>query len=655
MIAEHLLLISTAFILLSGGSVFFIKRPLLAQRWVSTLFLLGGTLGIFAAVSVLLYGSTEGISFTWSLLGENIKLQIDEISALFLIPTFFIAVVCTIYGSEYWPLHEKLRSRITSPLFSLLTIGIVFVLFSKNGVFFVVAWEIMGLSAFFLIITEHEKKETQKAAWIYFVSAHISTVVLILFFGLAGATINSFTLEQGALSVLAPARINFLFALALIGFGIKAGIFPFHFWLPGAHAAAPSHVSAMLSGVMIKVGIYGIVRTSWLIGTPSLTLGILLLSLGVLSALFGVVYSLRQREIKRFLAYCSIENIGIICIGLGFALIGKALSQSSWVIFGLAGALFHVWGHALSKAVLFLATGSVISQAETGEIDKLGGISKTMPKTSLCFLLGALALSGVLPFSGFVSELFIYLGLFQAFLIAQDFTSSLITLTIFGLALISALAVASFVRVFGLAFLGEPRSRSFFTKKECGRYQLAAMCFLVAPCLFIGILPMTLFSLFDPAISTLIRPLPSSFVSLHEVISLRPLTVLALSIFLLAFAITRFLRKDITTNTVSTWDCGFLRPSSSLQYTATSFSQIIAYAFQWMVPQKKPSLQITGYFPKPTILHEDVPDTILHGVVEPLSTRFASLFTHFRILQRGRLQWYIFYIFITAIILFVLL
>ena len=286
-----------------------------------------------------------------------------------------------------------------------------------------------------------------------------------------------------------PWSATAIFVLALVGFGLKAGIMPLHVWLPGAHANAPSHVSAIMSGVMIKMGIYGLVRVLVLLPTPPLAWGYVLLGLGVVSGVLGVAFAVGQHDLKRLLAYHSIENIGIIVIGLGLALIGRTLDRADWIVLGLGGALLHVWNHALFKSLLFLSAGSVIHATGTREIDRLGGLAKAMPRTSLAFLVGAVAICGLPPLNGFVSELLIYLGLFGTLGIGEGGACPMAAFAAPALALIGGLAVACFVKVFGVVFLGTARSEDARHAHESAWSMLGPMGVLMGCCLFIGLFP----------------------------------------------------------------------------------------------------------------------------------------------------------------------
>src|SRR5262249_9358993 len=335
------------------------------------------------------------------------------LSAIFLVPVFLISLLGNVYGLDYWKqtAHPE-NGRKLRLFYGLLTAGMALLVIARNSILFLFGWEIMALSAFFLVTTEDNDTEVRAAGWVYLVATHVATLCLFALFALLRMAGGSFALTPLAEGSVTPALATAIFVLALVGFGLKAGIMPLHIWLPGAHAAAPSHVSAIMSGVLIKMGIYGLVRVTSLLPTPPLEWGTTVLVLGAVSGVLGVAFAIGQHDLKRLLAYHSIENIGIIAMGLGLAMIGRTLSRPDWVLLGLAGVLLHVWNPALFKALLFLSAGSVIHATHSREIDRLGGLAKTMPWTALSFLVGAMAICGLPPLNGFVSEFLIYLGMF---------------------------------------------------------------------------------------------------------------------------------------------------------------------------------------------------------------------------------------------------
>ena len=308
-------------------------------------------------------------------------------------------------------------------------------------------WETMAIAAFFLVSTEDNRPDSRNAAWIYLIATHISTLTLFALFSLWKQLSGSYLLSRLE-TTSDTVFISILFILAMLGFGLKAGIMPLHFWLPSAHATAPSHVSAILSGVVLKIGIYGLVRWLSLFPEPPIAWGSIILAVGCISGLLGVIFAIAQHNLKRLLAYHSVENIGIIFIGLGVAVIGKSLNEPLLLVSGMAGCLLHIWNHSLFKSLLFFCAGAVVHSTHTLQMDKLGGLSKNMPWTAAMFLIGAVAICGLPPLNGFISEMFVYLGLFRIVTkIPNGFEAAV---GIAALSMIGALAAACFCKVYGI-------------------------------------------------------------------------------------------------------------------------------------------------------------------------------------------------------------
>ncbi|MBI4749755.1 MAG: hydrogenase [Acidobacteria bacterium] len=652
-------LILTAIILWSVSGVpgcFFQRTSPAGQRLSVGLSLLGSMVGLVgAAIAFQPHGATCN-SLSWNLPIGSVSVSVDALSAAFLIPIFLISSIGAVYGLAYWKQSEHpTNGRKLRLFYGLMTASMALLVIAHDGIFFLMAWEGMALSAFFLVTTEDEKPEVQTAGWIYFVATHLSTLLLIGFFALLGSVRGSFALDPILPGSISPTVANVLFGLALAGFGIKAGLFPLHIWLPSAHANAPSHVSAFLSGVLIKMGVYGIIRVAWLFPQPPLWWGSLVLILGVISGILGVAFALGQHDLKRLLAYHSIENIGIIFIGFGLALVGRAMNQPDWTTLGLAGAILHVWNHGLFKALLFLAAGSVIHATHTREIDHLGGLANQMPKTALCFLVGAVAICGLPPLNGFVSELLIYLGLFKVLISPNSATWGVATVAIPALALIGALAVACFVKVYGVVFLGESRSPECQSAHESSPLILNPMSVLVGLCFLIGMIPFLVAPLLQTVIQSWSAPATSTTLS-----QLAPLEWLSgAGIFLAAgfllggWFLVRRIPRSIGTP-IGTWDCGYTAPSSTMQYTASSFAQILVLLLSWALFPKVPRLEITDAFPRPVTFHSRVPDTVLDRGLLPAFQQLAQAAVRLQALQDGHTQTYIFYIFIVLLILLIL-
>jgi hydrogenase-4 component B len=600
--------------------------------------------GAMAALAAALWMLASGVTWDWQpdfvIGGEALHLRLDGLSAFFLVLLAVLGGAGTLYSSEYW--DDKNHPASAPPgraWWNGLLLNMGFVLLCANGLHFLIAWEIFTVCAYFLISLERSRPAARAAGWLYLAASHVAMIFLFAFFTLLAARTGSW--ELGPMREhpeLAP-----LFWLALVGFGIKAGIFPLHIWLPSAHANAPSHVSAILSGMALKMAIYGLVRfTGWL-PVPDAA-GWVVATLGVISAVLGVAFALGQHDLKRLLAYHSVENIGIILIGLGFAMIAVSHGNAVWGGLALAGALLHVWNHGLFKALLFLGSGSVLHATGTREMSRLGGLWRGMPWTASLFALGATAIAGLPPLNGFVSEWLVYLGLFDA-VSAHGPASFAAVAAALALGLTGALALACFVKVCGVVFLGLPRSPIAEHVHECGWRMRLPMLALGMVCVAIGLAPV----LFWPAIltaATAWQPaLPGA-----DVLPSAPLVALGAFHLALAALVTLaavILWRRVQRNGVcraGTWDCGYAAPTPRMQYTAGSFAGIITGWFAWILRPKRHAHLSRDIFPARSEFEEHTPETVLENVVEPAGSLVMAVSMAARRLQHGRLQSYIFYL-----------
>src|SRR5262249_12643240 len=410
------------------------------------------------AIGVLATGAPLDLVRAWPVPGGALSLGLDPLSAFFVLPVAALSALTACYGVGYLDGAPR-PVRISWPAFDALVAGMLLVLVARNAVLFVVAWEGMSLAAWALVASDSESREGRRAGWIYLVAAHFGSAALLLLFAIlahASGDAATFGAFRGSTTSLPPV---WLLLLGLVGFGVKAGVVPFHVWLPEAHAAAPSHVSALLSGAMVKLGVYGLLRIAVLLGPLSAGAGACLAALGLTGAWLGIALALQQRDLKRALAYSSVENLGLIAIGLGLAAWGGAHGNGALALFGLVGALLHVWNHTAMKGLLFLAAGAAVHAAGTRDLERLGGLLRRMPFTGTCFAAGAVAIAGLPPLNGFNSEWLLYRGLFGAALHASGVARVAAFLAAAILALVGGLAAACTVRLLGIAFLGAPRDR----------------------------------------------------------------------------------------------------------------------------------------------------------------------------------------------------
>ena len=472
--------------------------------------LAAGSFGALAACAVGLAGAglalsresargASGLRLAWSLPVGGFHLGVDALSAFFLLCVFLVAGLAAVYGRGYLAGYAgQRRLAVPAALFNLLVASMAAVVLARDGVLFLMAWEVMSLSAFFLVTFEDERDEVRRAGITYLIASHVGVAFLFALFAMLAQHAGSFDFDAIAAAGAAPGA-GAIFLVALVGFGTKAGFWPLHVWLPDAHPAAPSHVSALMSGAMIELGLYGLLRTLGFLGLPQAWWGGLLIAIGLVSAMTGVMHALGGQDLKRLLAYSSVENVGLATLGIGLGLLGQAHGQPALASLGYAGALLHVLNHGLFKGLLFQAAGAILHATGTRQLDALGGLRRRMPQTALAFLFGAVAISGLPPFNGFVGEWLIYLGAFRGGASLPGSGAVFGIATIAGLALVGGMAAATFVRAYGVVFLGEPRTNIAEHAHEPGASMRVPMFVAAALCLLLGVFPMAGLALVTPA------------------------------------------------------------------------------------------------------------------------------------------------------------
>jgi hydrogenase-4 component B len=505
----------------------------------------------------------------------------------------------------------------------------------------------MALAAFFLVGTEDHNPEVRRAAWVYLVAAHVGTLCLFALFGLLRYVNGSFNLWLTPPGEIPTWLANTIFVVGVIGFGLKAGIMPLHVWLPGAHANAPSHVSAILSGVLLKTGIYGIIRIAAIASHPPMWWGMTLLAIGSVSGILGIAFAMAQHDFKRLLAYSSIENIGIITIGIGLALLGRSSGHADWIVLGLGGALLHTLNHSLFKPLLFMGAGNILHAVQTRQADLLGGLGKTMPRTFILVLIGALSICGLPPFNGFVSEFLIDVGLIR---IAASNTGNAwasAALAAPALAMIGALAVATFVKLIGTVFLGTSRTDATAHAHDPHSFMLAPMLFLAIGCVLIGLAPVILAGALQRAVAEWDATASSSLVSISTFMPLSTFLFLGLLAIAVGFAgakAIQWFRLRRPSATAGTWDCGFTRPTARIQYSGSSFGQMLTDLFGWVLLPRKSILALRTLFPDRTLFRSEIPDTVLDRGVLPSLGVIERVLSWARPIQRGPVQVYLLYV-----------
>jgi hydrogenase-4 component B len=618
----------------------------------------GGALGLAALfLSLSGGGSRAALSLEWMLPWGNFSVALDPLSALFLALIFAIPPLGSIYALGYWNQAEHPRSGPRLSLaYGVLAGAMVLVVVARDGMLFLISWELMALAAYFAATASDEGRALRKAGWIYLIATHAGTLLLFAMFALMRRATGSFALA--AAPYLSADAAGAVFVLALLGFGFKAGLMPLHFWLPEAHANAPSHVSAVMSGVMLKMGIYGILRISSLMPAPPLWWGGCLMAVGAVGGIAGIVFAIGQTDIKKVLAYSSVENIGIIAMGMGLALLGSSLGRWELVLLGMGGALFHVWNHGLFKSLLFLGAGAVMHATGTRDIERLGGLAKKMPKLAALFLVGTAAICALPPLNGFAGEWLLYLGFFRALgspLAAGSNPAAVAATAAVALAMIGALAVACFVRLYGGVFLGSPRGEAGERARDPDLSMMVPIAALALACVFIGLFP----SLLLPAIEAAVRAWSPDSISMMAGPGLAPLArfewISRLGIVLVAATALILLVLGVARRRAPkrlTWDCGYARPTARMQYTASSFGDGIVGLFASFLRAKggKPSLR--GAFPPLSAFEGELPDAVLDRVVLPAVGAIDRRLPRIRALQRGQTHLYILYVLIITIVLF---
>jgi hydrogenase-4 component B len=591
----------------------------------------------------------------------TVPVRIDALSAWFILTINFTLITGAIYGFNYMKRHIERKSAI-----SLHCIAFIFAQFAllgicsvQNGFIFLLLWELLAISVFILVIFENEKHDTIKAGINYMVQSHISIVFIMLGFiyvayktGTYGFdAIVEFSNQQSTLAGTA------LFLCFFIGFAIKAGFVPFHTWLPYAHPAAPSHVSGIMSGVIIKIGIYGILRMLLLIKTDYSTIGYIILFISIFTGIYGVMLAIIQHDLKKLLAYHSIENIGIIGIGIGLGCIGLGSANKWMAILGFAGALLHTLNHSLFKSLLFYCAGNVYQAAHTLNIERLGGLIKRMPQTSILFLVAAIAICGLPPLNGFISEFLIFGGLYN-WLYSANLISLIATVFALGaLVFIGGLAMLCFTKAFSIVFLGNARITQSEECHETGFMQLLPMYLTAIVMIIIGLFP----SFFIDALQRPINLYTQHIVfnlnltKVGSIDSLKIISWLFMALIVFVFVIIR-LRKIVTRNKIietgPTWGCGYGSVNSKLQYTASSFVRSYSKLAKPLLDIEKKEVELTEVFPSEKHYETDPYDKIEHIFIDKPLKLLNKITDLFLFLQNGRLQRYILYgiIFITAVL-----
>lgn len=624
---------------------------LAGEKYKSSLAL-AGVMAI-AVVSVLVApGALTGQVFTktWNfgfVFGE-VTLRVDGLSAWFILLTNFTLITGMLYGRKYLEKYKGQPANLSLHCISYLLnqVALMGIYYASHGLVFICAWEIMALTAFIMVIFEHGKMETLKAGIYYLIMSHISIVFLTLGFMWVYSVTGSFDFSAISPYVLSakPETAILLFLIFFVGFAIKAGFVPFHTWLPHAHPAAPSHVSGVMSGVIIKTGIYGMLRMLIVIPVDSLAIGYFILILSVITGMYGVMLAIVQHNLKRLLAYHSIENIGIIGIGIGIGAIGNALHRPWLSAAGYAGALLHTLNHSLFKSLLFFMAGNVNQATLSLTIDRMGGLIRHMPRTAVLFLIAALAICGLPPFNGFISEFLIYFGLYDA-LNDGGISTVVLILAIVGLAMIGGLALLCFTKAFGMVFLGTPRHPHAKPVTEAAPGMLLPGYLIAILIVSIGVFPQFFMSLLQTPVTELSgMPAPlkvTGITSLMQHISLSAWGLIALVGVL--WGIRKLMARRHTIELGPTWGCGYSAASPRLQYTASSYVRPYIKLIRPIISMNRENEGIREVLPEPYHAETHIQDRLENDLVDNPVRHLKRFLGRFRFLQNGSVQFYVLY------------
>ena len=652
------LLIGSWLLLLAGGLLACAlgRRERLALLVGSGAALAGSAAGLLAAVRALVSDHPDTLTLALTIPGLSFSLSLDGLAAFFLIPISLIGLLGALYGQEYMAGSGRRFPGLHWLFYNLLILSMALVVTAANGGLFLFAWECMSLSSFFLVIGDHEEEAVGRAGLIYLLATHLGAALLFLFFLTAGSLGGSLEFASfTALKGVSPLLSSGLFLLILIGFGSKAGLFPFHVWLPEAHPAAPSHVSALMSGVMVKTAIYGLLRfLSFLPAAPAWWGGVML-TLGLAGALFGIAMAATQRDLKRGLAYSTVENVGLIFLALGFWLYSQSVGHATAAALALLGGLLHVWNHALFKSLLFMGAGSILHATGTRNLNRMGGLLKRMPRTGGLLIIGAMAVSALPPLNGLVGEWFIYRSLMESG-VGQSGLAAFFPLIVMGLlALVGGMVLIVFTRLVGIALSGEPRDPAAAQAHEAGGRMVGAMAVLASLALLAGLVPslvlgpaMRVAGVISPGLPRLLNEaglLPTWLGWLGWAL----LTLVAL-----VWIGSRRLQARGRTGAAPTWGCGYTLPSSRMSYSAEGFTELAGSSFlcECLQPGVSDGRSLS-LFPEQATFRYHAPDLMLDSGYQPLFAKVAGACSRLRRLQSGLVHIYMFYIFSATVLLLI--
>jgi hydrogenase-4 component B len=580
----------------------------------------------------------------------NVVIVFDGLSLFFLFTFQLLSLAASLYAIGYLRdyIRRGLAVRAHLWFFTLLILSLQLLVVSHNALIFLVVWELMALGAYFSIVLDQDKEEVRRGAFWYLVATHASALLLYICFVALHELTGSWNFEDFAQrATYDPRALAVILFTGFAGFAIKAGFMPFHVWLPNAHPAAPAHVSSLLSAINIKAGIYGIARLTMILPALDPAYGWGLLAVSLVSAILGVWYALAQHDIKKLLAYHSVENIGIIGLGFAVAWLGRSYARPELVMLGFAGALLHTINHAIFKGLLFFGAGNVYLQAHSGDIEKMGGFARVIPLTAIAFLVGSISICGLPPLNGFVSEFLIYKGFFRASNLLPGYASIALLFAIVGLAFTGGLAVACFTKLYGIVFLGQNRSDLASHRQDEPGLSSFTLLSLAGLCAVIGVFPATGLRLVAPALAELpdAAQAPTQWAS--PLGNLQIVFLLFLAFLSAGYGIKFWLQRRIGLRLRETWSCGYTPVTPRMQYTASGFAEelvklgrpMLAFTIHWQA--------LRGILPSASAFRSDCRDRIENGWLL-INHGVGGLFAAFRWIQSGNIRHYVLYIFAAA-------
>ena len=669
---SDLILFQISILIFLGGALagLLLRNNRFARHAIFGSAMIGSVFTIMFSIDVI-----TGKPMTWMVPNVipffDLEIFVDGIAAFFLLMVGIVSFAVSIYSIGYSKEYQiKKRTMALGFLFNVFILSMVLVVASNNAFFFLLFWEVMSLTSFFLVIYDHDKEENVKSGMTYLVMTHLGTAFIFASFLLGYIQTGSFSFDSfrhGSSSFPLLVK-NLVFIFALIGFGTKAGMVPLHIWLPKAHPSAPSNVSALMSAVMIKIGIYGVIRTifdfSGFGASPDFAWwGMLLIAFGSASAIIGVLYAVVERDIKRALAFSSIENIGIILIGLGLSVVFASFQLTACTMLALVASMYHTINHAVFKGLLFMGAGSVVSVTHTKNIEHLGGLVKQMPWTALLFLIGAISISGLPPFNGFVSEWFTMQSLLSSYHIPSTILQISIAFASLPFALTIGIAAATFVKLFGMTFLSKARSKYAINIKEVSHSMILGMSILAAVCVLFGVMPYLGTSLISTAFHLSSQPsspfdtltIQNSSGTSFANLSMPVVVIMLSSVSIAIFGFIRVLSGNTKKTKYGTWDCGFGSLNERMEYTPTSLSQPIRAVFKvFFRPRnqtEKESFGENSYLLKTVKIETAIKNIFEDLLYTPIVSSFIFFFDKVRRLQTGKINAYLLYIMITLVLL----